>query len=326
MKRQRLRQAGKRPRAQQGVALITVLLVFALAAIITSQVASRNYRDIRKTANLINSKQAYHYALAGEQFARQLLFRDFDDSELPRADGLSDNWANIEQVFDIDNGAMTIAISDQHSKFNLNNLLQDNGQINTLAYAQFQALLGELDIDRQLAMVLVDWLDANSVAFKNGAEDPQYEELKYLAANQPLSDRSELRLLQKLAIEDYSRLKEYVVALPKIVNEQSVGITKYNLNTLDAKLIDVLAAGSANSERIVSRQQRGGYTTLGQWFSGGEASALQAVQNQLSTDSHFFELLITAVYDDRVSVIRSQLYRDPQDGKITLIKRQQGIE
>lgn len=308
------------------MALITVLLVFALAAIITSQVASRNYRDIRKTANLINSKQAYHYALAGEQFARQLLFRDFDDSELPRSDRLIDNWANIDQVFDIDNGSMTIAISDLHSKFNLNNLLQDNGQINTLAYAQFQLLLDELDIDRQRAVVLADWLDADTVAFKNGAEDQQYEESQYLTANQPLSDRSELRLLQSMAIEEYARLKEYVVALPKTVNEQSVGITKYNLNTLDAKLVEVLAVGNSNADRIASRQQQGGYTTLAQWFSSGEASAMQSVQNQLSTDSQFFELLITAVFADRVSIIRSQLYRDPQDGKITLIKRQQGLE
>jgi general secretion pathway protein K len=330
MKRQRLIKpvtpSRRRPLKQQGVALITVLLVFALAAIITSQVASRNYRDIRKTANLINSKQAYHYALAGEQFARQLLFRDFDDSELPRSDRLSDNWANIDRVFDIDNGSMTIVITDQQGKFNLNNLLQDNGQVNTLAYSQFQGLLDELDIDRQLAVVLLDWLDSNSVAFKNGAEDPQYEELQYLTANQPLSDRSELRLLQQMAFEDYSRLKDYVVALPKTVNEQAVGITKYNLNTLDAKLIEVLSVGSANAERIVSRQQQGGYSTVSQWFSNGEANALQAVQNQLSADSVFFELLITAVYDDRVSIIRSQLYRDPQDGKITLIKRQQGIE
>ena len=74
---------------QRGIALITVLLVFALAAIIASDVASRIYRDIRKTSNLINSKQAYHYALAGEQFARQILFRDYRDEKELHVDALN---------------------------------------------------------------------------------------------------------------------------------------------------------------------------------------------------------------------------------------------
>lgn len=313
---------------ERGVALISVLLVFALAAIITSQVASRNFRDIRKTANLLNSKQAYHYALAGEQLARQLLYRDFIDNKPPRSDQLSDNWANIDQVFDIENGSMTINITDLHSKFNINNLLTDSGQINGIYYQQFINLLSELGIDTRIARGVIDWMDSNEQPIAGGAEDDVYAELEYLPANQFMADRSELRMIHKLSFTDYAKLKDHVVALPVTINNKATGITSYNLNTLDAKMLEVLAAGAQSNSisRIASRQQQGGYSTLNEWFSRGDATALLAVQNTLTTQSQFFELEVKAVFGDRISIIRSQLYRDGYSGKITMIKRQQGSE
>ena len=307
---------------QQGVALITVLLVFALAAIITSEVASRNYRDIRKTANLINSKQAYHYALAGEQYARQILFRDYDED--PSSDQFSDNWSDISQIFDIDNGEMTIEISDLQGRFNLNNVVAANGRVNNQALTDFSRLLEALDISTDYAPALVDWLDSNTVATIGGAEDESYQPLNYLTANQPLADRSELRLLTDMRFEDYIRLKDYVVALPHQVKDQQIGTTKYNINTLAAKMVEALSDDSAVD--IMAIQQRGGYSTVNEWVSSGDIGSLSIARNQLKTASEFFEIKVTAVYEQRISIIRSQVYRNNNDGSITLLKRQQGIE
>ena len=307
---------------QQGVALITVLLVFALAAIITSEVASRNYRDIRKTANLINSKQAYHYALAGEQFARQLLYRDYDEDKI--SDQLTDNWSNINQVFDIDNGEMTVEVTDLQGRFNLNNIVSANGRVNSQALADFARLLEALDIATDYGPQLVDWLDDNNSVTIAGAEDEAYQSLGYLAANQSMSDRSELRLLHDMQFQDYIRLKDYVVALPHQIKDQQIAATKYNINTLAAKMVEALS-GDGNKD-ITAIQQGGGYSSLNKWVSSGDIGSLLIARNQLSTQSEFFEIKVTAVYDQRISIIRSQVYRDNNDGSITLLKRQQGIE
>ncbi len=307
---------------QQGVALITVLLVFALAAIITSEVASRNYRDIRKTANLINSKQAYHYALAGEQYARQILYRDYDED--PVSDQLTDSWSDIREIFDIDNGQMTIEISDLQGRFNLNNIVDAGGRINNQALSDFNQLLEVLDISADYGPQLVDWLDKNTVASIGGAEDDAYQPLDYLAANQAMGDRSELRLLSDMRFEDYIRLKDYVVALPHQVKDQQIGITKYNINTLAAKMVEALSG--SGDEGISAIQQRGGYSTVNEWVSSGDIGPLLIARNQLNTQTEFFEIKVTAVYDQRISIIRSQIYRDNNDGSITLLKRQQGIE
>lgn len=313
---------------QQGIALISVLLVFSLAAIIASQVASRNYRDIRKTANVLNSKQAYQFSLAGEQLARQLLYRDFIEDKDIRADALTDNWADINQNFDIEEGAMTIEIVDQHSKFNVNSLVAENGQVNIARLGQFRQLLKDLDIDTDYAVSLLDWIDSNSIPFDDGAEDQQYEELNYLTANRFIADRSELRLLRNFSIEDYNRLKEYIVALPVKVNDESVGITKYNLNTLDATILSALLVDSDDQAvtKIVSRQKSGGYDSIDQWVNRGDAKELGDIRGDLVTQSRFFEVIVKAEFAERVSVIRSQLYRDSENGEITMIKRQQGFE
>jgi general secretion pathway protein K len=309
---------------QAGVALISVLLVFALAALIGSEVMLRNYQDIRKTANLVNHKQAYHYALSGEQFARQILYRDFIESQ---SDNLAEIWALQLDPFEIEQGSMTIEIRDLQGLFNINNMVTSNGSINQQARAQFQQLLAVLDIDENFTAILADWLDQDTIVQPQGAEDESYLEAQRLAANRPATDRSELRLLKGLGFEDYEKLKSHIVALPKTVKDKQISATKYNLNTLDAKLLEVLGGSDTDSSNTVTkRQQQGGYDSLDKWLNSSEGQRFRNRQNELTVRSEFFEVQVTAIFDERVSIIRSQLYRDANDGSITVIKRQQGME
>jgi general secretion pathway protein K len=303
---------------QSGVALISVLLVFALATVIASEVVSRNYRDIRRTANAINSKQAYYYSLGGEQLARQILYSDLMDSPGAKADTLLDTWAQALQPFEIENGRMSIEIIDLQGRFNLNNLRSSGTQ----AVAQFRALLDVLDISTDYTPLLQDWLDDDSNVSAGGAEDESYQSRRkaYLAANREMADRSELRLLNNLSFEDYDKLKEYVVALP----EQ----TKYNLNTLDAKIVEALSSriDETAANNIHGRQLSGGYDSVNQWLSVNEAKSLASIRNELDVQSQYYEVVVKTVYDERTNVLRTQLFRDNENGEIRVIKRQQGFE
>ena len=62
--------------AQRGVALVTALLVVALATVAAVAMASRQQLDVRRTANLLQGDQAYVYAQAVEDWARVVLKRD----------------------------------------------------------------------------------------------------------------------------------------------------------------------------------------------------------------------------------------------------------
>ncbi|MFS6991957.1 hypothetical protein ABMZ18_23655, partial [Escherichia coli] len=60
--------AGMR-RGQNGVALITVLLVVAVVTIVCAGLIIRQQLAIRSSANQLHVRQAWHYALGGERLA-----------------------------------------------------------------------------------------------------------------------------------------------------------------------------------------------------------------------------------------------------------------
>jgi general secretion pathway protein K len=297
---------------QKGVALISVLLVFALVTLLAGEIMSRNFVDLRKTSHLIRSKQAYYYALGAEEFARQILYRDFEDDKGPHVDNLSESWAKENEGFAIENGSITISITDLHSKLNLNNIIDSNDRIDTKALEQFRDLLSTTGVNTAFSEILRDWLDSDTAPVANGAEDSAYA--KYLTANQPMADRSELRLLKGLTFQDYDRLKPLVVALPATI--------KYNINTLDKELIKSLSTNITDSEvaAIVKQQQQGGYNSVGRWLSA-EGRVLSNNASLLAVASEYFEINVQVTFDDRKSTLRTHLHRDPDNGKITIIKR-----
>ncbi|MBL4827535.1 MAG: type II secretion system minor pseudopilin GspK [Spongiibacteraceae bacterium] len=308
----------KGARQQRGVALITVLLVFALATVLAAELISRNYRDIRRTANAINSKQAYHYAMAGEQLARQILHRDFINSGTNNTDSLVEPWAKKLDSFEIENGKMSIEIIDQQGRFNLNNLGNND---NSASYALvFRELLKVLDLKSDYTAQLQDWLDNDSAILVGGAEDDIYltQRNAYLSANSPIADRTELRLLNGMNFEDYNRLKDYVAVLPPD--------TKYNINTLDVKIVEALSSriSATQAANIKTQQLAGGHDSVAKWLSY-EAN-LGSISSKLAVHSEYFEVIVKTVYDGRISVLRTQLFRDASSGEIQVLKRQQGFE
>ena len=54
---------------QAGVALITVLLVFAIATLLASKIIIGKVLDVQRTTGMVNRTQAYYYALAAEDLA-----------------------------------------------------------------------------------------------------------------------------------------------------------------------------------------------------------------------------------------------------------------
>lgn len=316
---------------EKGVALISVLLVFAIVTIIAGEMLSRSYLDIKKSAAIINTKQAYLYALSGEQFARQILIRDYKESgarkisdAIPQSDSLTDNWSTLKKGFDINNGKLTIEILDLQGKFNLNSLRNSDGSSNREASRQFGRLLSVLKIKTNYVPVLADWLDKDKKRRINGAEDALYREKNYLTANIEIADRTELRLLRGFKPRDYDILKDHVVALPQNTISGANSKTKYNINTMDAKLLEALSSSlkSKNLKNIKTIQDGGGYNTIDQWTNSDGGPYLLPIKEYLTIESEYFEVTVKALFAERMSTIRTYFHRNAKDGTIEVIKRQ----
>jgi general secretion pathway protein K len=302
---------------QGGVALITVLLVFALATVIAAEMLRRSQLSLRGVGNLLATRQAYYYALGGESYARQLLAKDVLDG-FGAVDHLQETWARIEEQppFTIDGGQMTVEIKDLQGRFNLNSVIDESGNKSENGFAQFQRLLAAMQLNPKYAQEWFDWLDRGQVLSANGAEDANYP--NYRTADRAESDVSALRLLQSMTADDYAKLAPHVTTLPKqLLSAAGVLVatsTPLNVNTADAVALRAIL-GEAQVAQVRARQQSGGYKNIDEFPQAG------ANADGVAVKSSFFEVSITVVYDGRWQRLRSVVVRDGESGATQVLSR-----
>lgn len=282
-------QRSRLPRARQrGVALITVLLIVALAATAAASMTGRHQFDVRRTSNRLALAQAHQVALGGEAWARGLLARDRrgeargaeqdqqagetsaggqeagDSRNRPvEVDGLDENWAQDLPPIPIEGGQVTGNIVDLQGRFNINNLV-DGGTVDAVAVARFERLLAQFEIEAEVVQAVVDWLDTNrEPGFPGGAEDNYYltRDQPYLTANRLSVTASELRLVRGIDAEAWRRLAPHVVALPTTtginVNTASPEVLRTVLPDIDEAAAEQLAETAAEQPFLSISSFRG---------------------------------------------------------------------
>lgn len=301
---------------QRGVALITVLLVFALVAVVAAEMLRRSQLNLRSVSNLIETRQAYYYALGGEAFARQLLARKVINGKAA-ADLLTEPWAQLgeREPFELAEAEMLVKINDLQGRFNLNNVVDDQGQPRQEGLAQLQRLLDVLNLDPTYLQQWQDWLDKDQVQQPNGGEDADYPD--YRTAGGWEADISALRLLRTMRPEDFDKLAPHVTVLP--------ANTPINVNTAGRVVLRALSPimNDSRAGQVVSRQQGKGFPQIGDFMQlVGGAGAIGA--NEVSVQSEYFEVLVTVKYQQRLQRLRTVLQRDNQSGALTVISRERG--
>lgn len=303
--------------SQRGVALITVMLVVALATIAAVAMASRQQIDIRRTENTLNAGQAYHFALGAERWALQILTRDRRQGEI---DHLGEDWAQELPPLPIEGGSIEGRIVDLQGLFNLNSLLAE-GEAGRLAQERFQRLLVALEIQPELMQAVLDWIDPDlEPRFPGGAEDTYYLGLTpaYRAANQPMASPSELRQVQGVTPAVYERLAPYITALPTA--------TSINVNTAPAGVLMSLADGIGfeEAQALVEARPENGFTSVDQ-FLALDVFAGQGVSAEgLGVASQYFLLSATARLD-RLRVPILSVVQRGQTGRGMVLQRTEGI-
>ena len=236
-------------RAQRGVALITAVMIVAIAAAVAAKIAFAHQIWFRQMENV------------GDRGATDLLRRGalhwasvalLEDAAQNSIDHLGEPWAQGLPTLPVDGGAIHVSVEDAQGRFNLNNLLQNNGQPSTADFQVFQRLLVILKLDPLLANALLDCMDADSnVTSPGGAEDVDYLALKtpYRAANQPLTSVDELRLVRGFDAKTMQMLLPYVTVLPPGVR------TTININTASPMVLAALTGTDlAAAQRIADNR------------------------------------------------------------------------
>lgn len=201
---------------QRGAALITAILVVALATSIAASLTWDLFLDQRRALGRIAVDQGLMYSLGAEAWAKKILRDDAEDNQV---DHPGEPWATRITPLPIEGGEIQGRIEDLNGRFNLNNLVDDAGASDPAAIEGFKRLLRVVEVDERLADRLADWIDRDlEPNFPDGAEDSEYlsRQPPFRAANRPVTSVSEIMLVfPELEREAFERLRPFVTALPR---------------------------------------------------------------------------------------------------------------
>ncbi|MFV1997438.1 MAG: type II secretion system minor pseudopilin GspK [Acidiferrobacterales bacterium] len=223
---------------QNGLALVTVMLVVVLAASIAAFMGLRQQSWIRHAENIKDRTQAAHIFESALAVATIVLERDAAKNN---SDHRGEAWNTPILQLPIETGKVSVTITDAQGQFNITNLM-NGGNPSPEDIGAFRRLLAYYDIDADLVDALVDWMDADNRVRPGGAEDNVYLSYSppYRTGNVVLIDVEELRLVRGFTPEVITKLRPFLVALP--------ARTKINANTARAPVLGALFAAMPLSE------------------------------------------------------------------------------
>ena len=304
---------------QQGVAIITALLIVTIAATVSMTISTRLQLDVRRTGNMIAQDQADFYLFAAEEWSQRILRQDKKDSTV---DGLTEVWATELPPLPVPGGSIQGTLTDLHSCININSLMEGNA-VNASTQTRLKQLFNNLGITGNFTQAISDWIDTDlETSNPNGAEDGYYLNLEqpYRTANTPLQSLSEIRLIKGFEdSEIYNTVKDHLCAF--IANSNDVTI---NVNTASIEVLKSLSSDMTEqlATDIIERRDEELFDNIKEFTSFAKLGTIIKDTTKLSTSSDYFLLRTQAIIGQANKVMYSIIYRD-NDGKTEIISRAQ---
>lgn len=303
---------------QDGLALISVLFIFALASMLVINMQQRQSLDIAQTSATLASTQVQALALSAEDITKAFLILDMqrDHKETQVWDTASEQW-NQDIRLEEAGAEIFVSVRDVQGLFNLNSLENNNLE----AKQRFQRLLTELGIENSTAI-------SSELAARL---DPSASPYSIKGAGILLTHPSELLTLDSMLLKDYETLKPFVTALPT-----SVGL---NINTAPAEVFaswdPALSISDATTIVNISRAGSCGFKVRNDnviksvdalWGQASLKSLVSATGSKLwnkadfSVSTQYFAVLIQVHFNEQILMLESLIRRD-KDNFVGVIYR-----
>lgn len=318
-----------RPTAQKGLALVTVLMIFAIASVLAVAMIERQSTDMQRSATLFAMQQAREFVLGAEEAVKAGLHLSWQQDK--EKDHLFEEWAK-ERRFPLQPGMVYIRINDAQGRFNLNTL-SPRANNHQRQRQRFINLLNLIGADPAIAGATSNWMNPESQA------DDLYQSYQppYRAAYQYCQHTSELLLVAGITLDIYQRLEPYITCLP---------ITAaLNVNTASAMVLAALDSELtlAKAENIISLRGSKGFADVDEFMQLQDIQPLTKAAHQAAADrqeqegtesgktrfeagdfsvkSEYFEAFIRVDLDNRIASSETLIYRDASNGQLDTLYR-----
>jgi len=298
---------------EKGIALLLVLLVIALLVAMVVEFDYRTRIDLRSAGNLRDGLQATYLAKSGIA-AAQAVLKD-DQLRNPSVTDLTALWATPVPPLPLGEGAVSVKITDEASKFNINNLVTQTlpHQRRQSAIDQVKALFLMVQVDPNLVDAIVDWVDTDDIPEPAGAEEGYYQNLSkpYHAKNNLMDSLSELHLVKGMTDEVYDKVSPYLTV-------STLGAGQININTADPLVLQALGFDEAAVKKLMENRPFKAPGDLLNLFKGEEAANVY-INNQamLTVKSDVFSVEAQGRAHDFKKIVHATLRRQ---GTIVQIK------
>ena len=285
----------------RGAAIVMAMLLAALAATIAATLLWQQQRWAGEYERRRDQVQAQALAMAGVQWARQIVFENAPPSTVH----LGQPWAFRLPSTPIENGSIGGYITDAQGRLNVNNLVA-TGPGATAARAALQRLFGELGVPATLLNAIADWVDADDQTTDGGgAEDNYYlaqTSAPGLAANAPVRRVAELLSVRGADPMLIGRLRPFVDALD--------APTAINVNTAPAEVLVAAIGGldATGAAALVASRTQTPFGSIAD-FRSRLRSDLNIDETILAVRSDWFVVSIEARQGDTVARARALFRR-----------------
>jgi len=289
-----------------GAAIVMAMLLAALAATIAATLLWQQQRWAGEYERRRDQVQAQALAMAGVQWARQILFENAPASMVQ----LGQPWAYRLPSTPIENGSIGGYITDAQGRLNVNNLAAA-GNAGDSTRAAARRLFGELGLPNSLLAAIVDWVGADARTTDGGAEDAFYlaQSPPGLAANAPIRRVAELVAVRGGNPALVARLRPFVDALD--------APTSINVNTAPAEVLVAAIGGldSTGAAALVASRNTAPFGSVADFRGRLQRSDLSVDEATLSVTSDWFVVSIEARQGDTVARARALLKRSARAGE-----------
>jgi general secretion pathway protein K len=317
----------------QGIALITVILIVSILVAVAIELNRSSRADIYDAANISDGIKLMYIAKSGFYGAASLLVNAKNDDETT----LRDDWANTEtlsvqskQLFT--DGYFVVKVEDEAGKIPLNKLVSGNVYNPEIQKVLIRLLSQpEFGLDERKAEEIVDaikdWIDGDSEVTGLGTESLYYatQDPPYEAKNAPLDCIEELLMIKGITKEIYAG-GNGKPSLAQYVTVDSEGAI--NINTAPNMVLRALSpaiTAQLADKMDEYRRTEGKNLSSADWYNK-EVSGMAGIQItlELTVKSNYFKIISTGKMNNMEQNIVSVVKRLPEKKSVQIVKWRQG--